>query len=248
MPKPWRSAPSQAFPQHSACRVPVLEWSPDHCPPLICSTPISGSLLAWCTRPLLPLSRFLKNKCIYFSHIIGTHTKSFCSDCFLCLDVFPCCWSVTQSCLSLQSHRLQPTRLPCPSLSPGVCSNSHPLSQWCHPNISSSVALFASCPQSFLALRSFAVSWLFTSGGQSIEASASVSHLYMITGKIIALTIWIFVGKVMSLIFNTLSMFVTAFLPRSKCPTLHSCMDCGLPGPWNFPGRNTEVGCISPLQ
>ena len=179
MPKPWRSAPSQAFPQHSACRVPVLEWSPDHRPPLICSTPISGSLLAWCTRPLLPLSRFLKNKCIYFSHIIGTHTKSFCSDCFLCLDVFPCCWSVTQSCLSLQSHRLQPTRLPCPSLSPGVCSNSHPLSQWCHPNISSSVALFASCPQSFLALRSFAVSWLFTSGGQSIEASASASVLPM---------------------------------------------------------------------
>ena len=135
----------------------------------------------------------------YFSHIIGTHTKSFCSDCFLCLDVFPCCCSVTQSCLTMQSHRLQPTRLPCPSLSLGVCSNSHPLSHWCHPNISSSVALFASCPQSFLASRSFAMSWLFILGGQSIEASALVSHLYITTGKIIALTIWIFVGTLMSL-------------------------------------------------
>ena len=85
-----------------------------------------------------------------------------------------CCCQPLGCVNSLQSHGLQQARLPCPSLSPGVCSNSHPLSQWCHPNISSSVALFASCPQSFLALRSFAVSWLFTSGGQSIEASASV--------------------------------------------------------------------------
>ena len=66
------------------------------------------------------------------------------------------------------------------------------------------------------------MSWLFILGGQSIEASALVSHLYITIGKIIALTIWIFVGKVMSRLFNTLSMFVTAFLPRSKFPTLHS--------------------------
>ena len=50
----------------------------------------------------------------------------------------------------LQPHGLQHTRLPCPSLSPWVCPNSCPLSQWCHPTISSSVAPF-SCPQSFLA-------------------------------------------------------------------------------------------------
>ena len=52
---------------------------------------------------------------------------------------------------SLQSHGLQHTRLPCPSLSPGVCSNSCPLSQWCHPTILSSVVPFSSCLQSFPA-------------------------------------------------------------------------------------------------
>ena len=55
---------------------------------------------------------------------------------------------------SLQAHGLQHARLPCPSLSPGDCSNSCPLSQWCHPTISSSVAPFSSCPQSFPASRS----------------------------------------------------------------------------------------------
>ena len=65
-------------------------------------------------------------------------------------------------------------QLPCPSPSPGVSSNSCPLSQWCHPTISSSVALFSSCPQSFPASGSFPVSQLFTSGGQGIGASALV--------------------------------------------------------------------------
>ena len=123
------------------------------------------------------------------------------------------------------------------------------------------------CPQSLPALGSFPMSWLFASGGQSIEASASASvlpmniqgwfplgltdlislsskglsrvfsrttiqnhqffsaqpswwsnsHPYMTTGKTIALTRWTFVSKVMSLLFNTLSQFVIAFLPRSKC-------------------------------
>ena len=64
---------------------------------------------------------------------------------------------------SFPIHRLQHARLPCPSLSPGVYSNSCPLSQWCHPTISSSVAPFFSCPQSFPAAGSFPVSWLFAS-------------------------------------------------------------------------------------
>ena len=64
----------------------------------------------------------------------------------------------------------------CLSLSPGVCSESCPLSQWCHPTISSFIAPF-SCPQSFPASGSFPVSWLFPSGGQSIGASASASVL-----------------------------------------------------------------------
>ena len=74
--------------------------------------------------------------------------------------------------------KLQHARLPCLSLSPGVCSNSCPLSQWCHLTISSSVIPF-SCLQSFPALRSFPMSQFFTSGGQSIGASASASVLPM---------------------------------------------------------------------
>ena len=75
---------------------------------------------------------------------------------------------------SLLSHGLQHVRFPCPSLSLQVCSNSCPLSQWCHPTISSSVTAFSSCPQFFPASGSFPVSWLFASGGQSIGAWTSV--------------------------------------------------------------------------
>ena len=66
-----------------------------------------------------------------------------------------------------------------PKLFPKVSSNSCSLSQWCHPTISSSVIPFSSCPESFPASRSFPMSQLFTSGGQSIEVSASVSVLPM---------------------------------------------------------------------
>ena len=72
---------------------------------------------------------------------------------------------------SLQHHGLQHARLPCPSPTPRVCSNSCPLSQWCHPTISSSVIPFSCCLQSFPASGSFPVSQFFTAGGQSIEAS-----------------------------------------------------------------------------
>ena len=68
---------------------------------------------------------------------------------------------------------LQHARLPCPSLSPGVYSDSCPMSQWCHLNISSSAALFSFCHRSFPALGSFPMSQLFASGDQSIGASAS---------------------------------------------------------------------------
>ena len=151
---------------------------------------------------------------------------------------------------SLRPNGLQHRRLLCPPLSPRVCSNSCPLSRWCHPTISSSATLFF-CLQSFLALGSFPMSWLFTSDGQSSGASASasvlpmniqgwfplrftglipllskglsrffsstttrkhqfffvvaLSHPYMTSGKTIALTVQTFVGKMMSLTFNTLS-------------------------------------------
>ena len=154
------------------------------------------------------------------------------------------------------------------SPSPAVCSNSCPVSQWCHPTISSSVFPLSSCLQSFPASGSFPINCFFTSGGQTIGASASASVLPMniqgwfplgLTGLIslqskglsrvfsrttvqkhqffgtqpfllssshihtwlpernIALTVRTFVGKVMSLLFNILSRFVTSFLPRSKC-------------------------------
>ena len=80
---------------------------------------------------------------------------------------------------SLWPHGLQHARPPCPSPTPGVYSNSCPLSWWCHPTISSSVVPFSSCLQSFPASGSFPVSHLFASGGQSVGVSASASVLSM---------------------------------------------------------------------
>ena len=74
---------------------------------------------------------------------------------------------------------LQHARPPCPSPTPGVYSNSCPLSQWCYPIISSSVVPFSSCLQSFPTLGSFRMSQFFASGGQSIGVSASASVLPM---------------------------------------------------------------------
>ena len=76
---------------------------------------------------------------------------------------------------SLQPHEPQHVRPSCPSPTPGVYPNSCPLSQWCHPTISSSVIPFSSCPQSFQASGSFQMSQLFPSGGQSIGVSDSTS-------------------------------------------------------------------------
>ena len=92
-------------------------------------------------------------------------------------------WPSTHACIlsvqlshsvmsdSMRPHRLQHTRPPCPSPTPGVYSNSCPLSLWCHTTISSSVVPF-SCLQSFPASGSFQMSEFFASGGQSIGASA----------------------------------------------------------------------------
>ena len=82
---------------------------------------------------------------------------------------------------SLRPHESQHTRPPCPSPSPGVYSNSRPLSRWCHPAISSSVVPFSSCPQSLSASGSFPMSQLFTWNGQSTGVSASASVLQMNT-------------------------------------------------------------------
>ena len=78
---------------------------------------------------------------------------------------------------SLRPHELQHVRPPCPSPAPRVHSNSRPLSQWCHPAISSSVVPFSSCPQSLPTSQSFPMSQLFTWGGQSTGVSALASFL-----------------------------------------------------------------------
>ena len=76
---------------------------------------------------------------------------------------------VAQSCPTLQPHGLQDARLLCPSPTPRAYSNSCPLRQWCHPTISSSVAPFSSCLQSFPSSGSFPMSQFFASGGQSVQ-------------------------------------------------------------------------------
>ena len=78
---------------------------------------------------------------------------------------------------SLRPHESQHTRPPCPSPTPGVCSDSHPSNQWCHPAISSSVIPFSSCPQTLPASESFPMRQLFPWGGQSTGVSALASFL-----------------------------------------------------------------------
>ena len=105
------------------------------------------------------------------------------------------CWAPTSPCFvflssvqfsrsvvsdPLWSHESQHARPPCPSPTPGVCSNSCPSSRWCHPAMSSSVVPF-SCSQSLPASESFPMSQLFAWGGQSIGVSASASVLPMNT-------------------------------------------------------------------
>ena len=152
-----------------------------------------------------------------------------------------CCCLVVKSCLTLRPHELQHARLPCPSLCYS-CLNSCPLSQWCHTTISSSVVPFSSCLQSFPASGSFPKSQLFTSGGQTIGASALASVLPVsiqywfplgLTGLISLLpkglsrvfssiTIWKhqfyrhLSAKWCLCFFNMLFRLVIAFLLRSK--------------------------------
>ena len=169
------------------------------------------------------------------------------------------------SCLTLRSHELQQARPHVASLSPRVCSNSCPLSPWCHPNISCSLPLLF-LPSTFQAPGSFPMNWFYHQVANVLEPQLShqsfqwiprvdfcrtdrfdlpavqrtlkgflqhhsskaiilwgstffhvqISHPYMTTGKPITSTIWTFVGKLMSLLYNMLSTFVTAFLPRNN--------------------------------
>ena len=151
---------------------------------------------------------------------------------------------------SLRPHGLQHTRLPCPSPSPGACSNSCPLSWWCHPTILSSVVPFYSCLQSFPASGSFLKSLLqcHSSKTSILQCSAffivQLSHPYMSTGKIIALTRQTLVGK--PEVFWNLKLSCMSFLlslsfavpvfqhagPLATSPVL-SFLHLHLP-PWEF--------------
>ena len=96
---------------------------------------------------------------------------------------------MAQLCLTLWPHGLQHARLPCPSPTPGACSNLCPLSQWWHPTISSSVIPFSSCPQFFPVWESFSMSRLFASGGRSFNFITSPSNEY--SGLIFFRIYWI---------------------------------------------------------
>ena len=131
---------------------------------------------------------------------------------------------------SLQIHGLQHTRLLCHPVSPGVCLNSCPLSQWCYLTISSSVIPVSFGLQSFPASRSFAICWLFSSGGQSIGASASGSVLQMnIQGSfLLGLTDLIFFqSKWLSKVYSNTTVQSTNSLLLSHLygPTLTSIPD-----------------------
>ena len=133
---------------------------------------------------------------------------------------------------SLWPHGLQHARIPCPSPTPEACSNSCPSSQWCHPTISSSAVLFSSRLQSFPASGYFPVNQFFTSGGQSIEASASASVLPMNSQNWfpLGLTGWIFLqSKGLSRVFSKFRYHLLYILEY-----IHSKGD----QPWVFFGRN----------
>ena len=122
------------------------------------------------------------------------------------------CRSVAKLYLTLRSHGLQHIRLPSPSPTPGACSNSCPLSQWCHPIISSSVALFSACPQSFLASGFFPMSQLFASDGQSIGVSASVLSMNIQGWFPFGLTAWSLCCPRDSQVFSSIIFLKPLFL------------------------------------
>ena len=130
---------------------------------------------------------------------------------------------------SLQPHKSQHTRPPCPSPTPGAHPNSCASSWWYHPAISSSVIPFSSCPQSLPASWSFPVSQLFVSGGQSIGVSASASDLPMNTEdwSLLGWTGWISLqSKGLSRIFSntkfkSINSSVLSFLYGTTLTSIH---------------------------
>ena len=118
------------------------------------------------TRPpcLSPTLEVHLNPCLLHWQVASLPLSHLGSPCIF-LAIVVSCSMVSDS---LRPHGLQHTKLLCPSLFPGLCENSRPLNQWCHPTISSFVIPFSFCPQSFPASGSFPMSWLFASGDQGI--------------------------------------------------------------------------------
>ena len=156
-------------------------------------------------------------------------------------EIKPCTWcsvqfspSVQFSCSvvsdSLQPHESRHARLPCPSPSPGVHSNSCPLSRWCSPTMSSSVLPFTSRLQSFPASGSFPLSQFFTLGGQSIGVSALASVLPKNTQdwSLLEWTSWISLQpKRLSRVFSNTTVekhqFFSAHLYSPVLTSMHDC-------------------------
>ena len=131
---------------------------------------IRGSLnFGTCTKVLL--NTHDSGTCLAYSGP-GNHVLCLSPDFLHSFWYWSC--SVAKSCLTLWPHGLQHARPLCLSLSPKVCSDLCPLSQWCRPAFSSSATIFSCCLQSFPASGSFPMSQLFASGHQSIGVSASV--------------------------------------------------------------------------
>ena len=129
---------------------------------------------------------------------------------------------------SLWPYGLQHTRLPCPSSSSRACSNSCPLSWWCHPTISSSVVPFSSRLQSFPASGTFPMSWLFSSGDQSVGASASVLPMNIQDWFPLGLTGLVsWQSKGLSRVFSNTTVQKNRFFVLSLlyCSTLTSILD-----------------------
>ena len=138
---------------------------------------------------------------------------------------------------SLRPHGLQHTRFSCPSPTLQACSNSCPLSWWCHTTISSSVIPFSSCLQSFPTLGSFPMSQFFTSGDQSIGVSASASALPMNIQNWfpLGLTGWIYLqSKGLSRVFSNTTVQKHQFFSTqlSLWSNSHPYMTTGKPYVW----------------
>ena len=115
---------------------------------------------------------------------------------------------------SLWPHALQHTRLPCPSPTPGACSNSSPSSQWCHPTISSSVVPFSSCLQPFPASGSFPVSVLHSRWPKYWSFSFSISSSNGYSGLISFRIDWLCIlqSKALSRVFSNTTVQKTSIL------------------------------------